>query len=87
MPKIKIFFSFKYLLWRLIDLLNRPILPIKLSDVKKIIGWLYGISFIRADDNMAEAVFFLNGSKIILYFLILYFEVASIIFKVPKRFE
>ena len=43
-------------------------------DEKKIIGWLYGISFIRADDNMAGAVFFLNGSKITLYFLILYFE-------------
>ena len=48
-------------------------LPIKLSDEKKIIGLSSGISFNKVDDNIAGAVFFLIGSKIILYFLILCF--------------
>ena len=43
-------------------------LPIKLSDEKKIIGLSSGISFSNAGHNIAGAVFFLNGSKIILYF-------------------
>ena len=47
-------------------MLNWLILQIKLSDEKKIIGWLKGISFIKADDNIDGAVFFLKGSKIIL---------------------
>ena len=44
-----------------------------LSEVIKIIGCFSGISFIRIEERIAGAVFFLNGSKIILYFLILFF--------------
>ena len=43
-----------------------------ISEEKKIRGCCGDISLIKADANMAGAVFFLKGSKIILYFITLF---------------
>ena len=69
MPKIKIFLSVKYFWYCLIDLLKRFVFSIKWSDVKKIKGWLSGISFINTELSIAGAVFLFAGSRIILYLL------------------
>ena len=74
MPNIKIFLSVKYFWCCLTDLLNRFVFSIKWSDVKKIKGWFSGISFINAEQSIAGAVFLFAGSRIILYFLKIYFS-------------
>ena len=65
-PKINIFWSSKLYLFLLIDLFKIFVFSIKWSDVKYIKGCFKGISLIKAEDNIAGAVFFFAGSKTIL---------------------
>ena len=73
-PNINILLLSKYFAFKTRDLLNFSIFSNKLSDEKNTNGCFDGISFNSAGDNIAGAVFFLNGSNIILYFFILCFK-------------
>ena len=67
------FWSVKWTLFLLIALLKVPMLSIKWSAVKNINGCWFGISLINAAARIAGAVFLLEGSKIILYLIVLVF--------------
>ena len=70
---MNIFSPVKLRLFLLIALLNTVTFSIRWSAAKKINDCSFGISFIKAEARIAGAVFCLDGSKTILYCLILNF--------------